>query len=355
MINVTKSYLPDRSKFNKYVDQIFDSHYLTNFGPLQTQLENRLKEYFEIDHMVLMSNGTLPLQVAYHLFDLKGEVLTTPFSFVATTSSLMWEKLCPTFVDIDSNTYCIDSNKIEEKINEFTSAIVPVHVYGNICNVEEIEKIANTYNLKVIYDAAHAFGVKYKSKSILKWGDASTLSFHATKLFHTIEGGALILHSKEAEEEARSMINFGYKNWQVKNVGINAKMNEFSAAMGLAILDDIDIIYESRSEIFNYYTSELKNYAELLTINDELEFNYSYYPILFKNEETVLKIIKELNKIGVNPRRYFFPSLDTLTYIDKTSCPLSNDVAKRVLCLPMYPGLEREDQTRIVSVIKEHS
>lgn len=353
MINVTKAYLPDRKKLDKYIDRIYDTHWLTNFGPLHNELEERLKEYLGIDHMVLMSNGTLPLQVAMHLFGLKGEVITTPFSFVATTSAIMWEKLCPVFADIDPKTYCIDPKEVETKITEHTSAILPVHVYGNACDVEELEIIAKKNDIKLIYDAAHAFGVKYKGESLLKWGDAATLSFHATKLYHTIEGGALITRDAAAEEEAKAMINFGFNNGEIEKIGINAKMNEFSAAMGLAILDDIDLIIEQREIIYNKYASSLSDQVEFIKVKKEVDFNYAYCPVKFESEDDLLQVMSILDENNINARRYFYPSLDTLNFIDEQRMIISSNTSDKVLCLPIYPGLSQDHQNDIIKLIRE--
>ena len=240
MINVTKTYLPDKEKYKKYIDEIYENCWVTNNGTLVQKLEKRLAEYLGVKNIVLVSNGTVALEIAYRTLGLKGFVITTPFSFVATTSSLITNQLLPIFADIEKNTFNINPKKIEKLITLNTSAILSVHVFGNACNVEEINKIASKYNLRVIYDAAHAFDVKYKEQSILNYGDISTLSFHATKLFHTIEGGALIINDDELVQKARYLINFGIKNQEeIPHLGTNAKMNEFEAAMGLCVLDDM--------------------------------------------------------------------------------------------------------------------
>ena len=249
MINVTKSYLPNIEKYKNYIDEIYKTAWLTNQGPLVQKLEKRLAQYLGVKNIVLVSNGTIALEIAYRALDLKGEVITTPFSFVATTSSLVTNRLTPIFVDIDEKTFNLSPKNIEEKITSKTSAILPVHVFGNACEVEEIEQIANKHNLKVIYDAAHAFDVKYKDNSVLNYGDISTLSFHATKLFHTIEGGALIINDDELVQKVRYLINFGIKSpTEIPHLGTNAKMNEFEAAMGLCILDDIEDIKTNRKK-----------------------------------------------------------------------------------------------------------
>lgn len=357
MINVTKTYLPDVEKFKQYVDKIFDSGWITNNGQMVKELEKRLKEYLGVKHIILVSNGTLALQVAYKLLDLAGEVITTPFSFVATTSSLVWEGLKPVFVDIDSDTFCLDYNKLEEKITRNTSAILPVHVFGNGCEVEEIDKIAQKYDLKVIYDAAHAFGVKYKGESILNYGDVSVLSFHATKVFHTIEGGALIINEDQLYDKARKLINFGITGPDtIDGIGINAKMNEFQAAMGLCVLDDIENIIKGRQKVYENYLNEFSgiNQIKLQVINKNCTQNYSYFPIVVSSEKVLLKIKEKLEANNIYPRRYFYPSLNTLSYVDEYEANNSYNISNNILCLPIYYNLELEQQQKIIKIIKEN-
>ena len=353
MINVTKSYLPNIDKYKKYIDEIYENGWLTNQGPLVQRLEKRLAEYLGVKNIVLVSNGTIALEIAYRALDLKGEVITTPFSFVATTSSLVTNNLSPIFADIDGKTFNLNPKNIEEQITSKTSAILPVHVFGNACEVEEIEQIANKHNLKVVYDAAHAFDVKYKDKSVLSYGDISTLSFHATKLFHTIEGGALIVNDDSLVEKVRYLINFGIKSpTEIPHLGTNGKMNEFEAAMGLCILDDIEEIKISRKKVVENYRNNLEILVTFQEQNKEASENYSYFPVLFKDEEELLKVQKSLNDENIFPRRYFYPSLDTLHYINpKQECKISRDISKRVLCLPLYAELEKENQDKIIKII----
>ena len=355
MINVTKSYLPNIEKYKNYIDEIYKTAWLTNQGPLVQKLEKRLAQYLGVKNIVLVSNGTIALEIAYRALDLKGEVITTPFSFVATTSSLVTNRLTPIFVDIDEKTFNLSPKNIEEKITSKTSAILPVHVFGNACEVEEIKKIANKHNLKVIYDAAHAFDVKYKDKSLLSYGDISTLSFHATKLFHTIEGGALIINDDSLLEKVRYLINFGIKNQEeIPHLGTNAKMNEFEAAMGLCILDDIEDIKTNRKKVVENYKIGLESLVTFQEQNNQASENYSYFPILFKNEEELSKVQKSLNKENIFPRRYFYPSLDTLEYIEpKQECKISRDISKRILCLPIYSELEKDNQDKIIDIIRK--
>jgi dTDP-4-amino-4,6-dideoxygalactose transaminase len=356
MINVTKTYLPNKEKYHKYVDEIFESGWITNNGPKVKELEKRLAEYLGVKNIILVSNGTVALEIAYRTLDIKDFAITTPFSFVATTSSLVTNNILPIFADIDRETLNIDPKNIEKLITPNISAIVPVHVFGNACEVEEIETIANKYNLKVIYDAAHAFGVKYKNQSILNYGDISTLSFHATKLFHTIEGGALIINDDTLAEKARYLINFGIESTEsIPHLGTNAKMNEFEAAMGLCVLDEIENIKSSRKKIYEIYKKELDGIVKFQQQNEKFNQNYSYFPVVFKSEDQLLKVQKTLNEKDIHPRRYFYPSLDTLDYIEpKQECDISRDISKRILCLPVYPGLEEDAQYKIIKIIKEN-
>jgi len=355
MINVTKSYLPNKDKYKKYIDEIYENGWLTNQGPLLQRLEKRLAEYLGVKNIVLVSNGTIALEIAYRALDLTGEVITTPFSFVATTSSLVTNNLTPIFADIDENSFNLNPKNIENLITSKTSAILPVHVFGNACEVEEMEHIAKKHNLKIIYDAAHAFDVKYKDKSLLNYGDISTLSFHATKLFHTIEGGALIVNDDALVEKVRYLINFGIKSpLEIPHIGTNGKMNEFEAAMGLCILDDIEAIKNNRKKVVERYRNELKNVVTFQEQNKDATENYSYFPVLFKNESELLRVQKALNEANIFPRRYFYPSLDTLNYIElKQECKVSRDICKRVLCLPLYTDLENENQEKIIKIVRE--
>lgn len=354
MINVTRAYMPDVNKYKEYVDEIFKSGRLTNNGKYVNMLKEKLEEYLGVRNIILVSNGTLALQIAYKALELGGEVLTTPFSFVATTSSLVWEGLNPKFIDIDKETLNINYTKISEGITKNTSAIVPVHVFGNSCDIDKIEQISKEHNIKVIYDAAHAFGVKYKDKSILSYGDISTISFHSTKLFHTIEGGAIIVKDDTLYEKIKHMINFGiYSSESIECLGINCKMNEFQAAMGLCVLDNIDNIISERKRVYDYYVNNLPKTLKFQKHNKECTYNYAYFPVVFETEEILLKVKNELNKNDIYPRRYFYPSLETLPYIDKVQIvPISSNMSKRILCLPMYDSIEISSLDKIINIIK---
>lgn len=353
MINVTKSYLGDINKFKTYVDRIYASHWLTNHGPLCCELEERLKDYLGVRHVILTNNGTLALQVAYRALGLSGSAITTPFSFVATSSSLHWEGIRPVFADIDRHTWNLDPETITASLQSDTSAIVATHVFGNPCAVERIEALARRHALKVVYDGAHAFAVKHAGQSVLNWGDASTLSFHATKLFHTIEGGAVITQDDEVAERVRKLCNFGITGVdRIEGLGTNAKLNEFSAAMGLTVLDDIEHILSRRAEIGHYYTRMLGNDFDLQRHEPYSEVNYSYFPVALRDEAQALAMRETLQAQGINPRRYFYPSLDTLDYLQPQAVQVqSRALSERVLCLPIYPGLARETQDKVIDLL----
>lgn len=355
MIPVTKPYLPNKEKYQSYVDRIFASGWLTNNGVFLQELEQRLAEYLGVKNIILVANGSLALQLAYKALELKGEVITTPFSFVATTNTLAWEGLTPIFTDIDPSSFNIDPAQIEAHITPNTSAIVPVHVFGNPCDVEAIQAIADKNNLKVIYDAAHAFGSEYKGQSVLNYGDISTLSFHATKLFHTIEGGAVITNDDKLAKKIRLMINFGITTpTTIDSVGTNAKMNEFEAAMGLCVLDEIETIKQQRANIWQIYTQEIADKFQFQHWNKYGKNNHAYAPILFDSEEQLLKIEAQLKEHDITPRRYFYPSLDTLDYLEtKQVCEHSRNIAGRILCVPIFPELEKEDQNKVISALME--
>lgn len=356
MITVTRPWLPDKSRLDGYIQSIYDSGYITNKGPLVQELECRLTKYLNVKHLILVNNGTSALQVAYRALGIQGEVITTPFSFVATSSSLLWQDNKPIFADIAPKTFNISAAEVEAKITKKTSGIVPVHVFGNPCEVEAIENMANQHDLKVVYDGSHAFGSQYKGQSVLSYGDISTLSFHATKLFHTIEGGAIITSDDKLAEKVRLMINHGIANEESTPLcGINAKMNEFSAAMGLCVLDDIEIIKSSRKNVWNYYQNELEEIVGLQQWSNESNNNYAYAPIILSSETQLLKVKSALNLNGIMPRRYFYPSLDNLPFLGgNPKCEVSNDIAQRILCLPIYPTLEKKQYEQVVNIIKSN-
>lgn len=352
MINVTKTFLPPQKEYNALLQRVWKTGWVTNRGILVNELEDRLINHLNIDAMICMANGTLPLQIAIKALHISGEIITTPFSYVATTSSIVWEGCTPVFVDIHPEFLTIDETKIEASITENTTAILATHVFGNPCNIEEIERLANKYNLKVIYDAAHCFGVTYKNKSIFSYGDVSTCSFHATKLFHTGEGGALFCNSDLKLSMFRHH-NFGHEGHEnFDGIGINAKMSELQAAMGLAVLPYIEKILKSRKEIVERYT-EAFSILKTIKIRPQTKWNYSYFPLLFNDEAQLLKVKKALNEKGIFPRRYFYPSLNTLDYVNSQPMPISEGISKRVLCLPLYLELTKLEQELIINCINK--
>jgi dTDP-4-amino-4,6-dideoxygalactose transaminase len=357
MINVTKAYLPDQEQYIKYVREIWDRGYLTNNGPLVQELEAKLKEYLNVDYLYFCGNGTIVLQIAMKALEVKGEVITTPFSYCATTNVIIWENCTPVFVDIDPETCNINADLIEAAITPETSAILATHVYGNPCDVEKIEAIAKKHNLKVIYDGAHAFGVTYKGRSLFSYGDLSTCSFHATKVFHTTEGGALISNHPELDKELNLLRAFGHKgDEEYYFAGINGKNSEFHAAMGLCNLPNVTDIIAARKEIFDGYDSLLNwNILSKPKISPDIEYNYAYYPVIFPSEEILKKVQQALGAEDIIPRRYFYPSLNTLAFMPTyISCPVSEDMSERVLSLPLYVGLPLSDVERISKIINDH-
>jgi dTDP-4-amino-4,6-dideoxygalactose transaminase len=353
MINVTKPFLPDIEDYVEYLKGVWDRCWLTNNGPLVNDLELKLKDYLGAKHMLFLSNGTIALQIAIKALELKGEIITTPFSYIATTSSILWEGCEAIFVDIDNNTLNINPELIEDAITKKTVAILATHVFGNPCDIDAIDKIAKKHNLKVIYDAAHCFGTKYQGKSVFEFGDISTTSFHATKLFHTVEGGAVFTNESELLKKMAFLRNFGHDaNDTFAYVGINGRNTEFHAAMGLANLKSIKEILFSRKSQAQMYDAALKTLrVKKQKIQPGSEWNCAYYPVIFETEEQTLKSITALNDNWIFPRRYFYPSLSTLPFVRKSDTPVSNDISKRVLCLPLYHLLRSEDIEFICRVL----
>lgn len=351
---IVKPYLPAITKYQAYVTDIYQRNWLTNNGPLLQALESRLAEYLGVEHLLLVSNGTLALQVAYAALDVSGQVLTTPFSFAATASSLVWQHLQPHFIDIDEQTLNIAVDKITAAQASASSALLAVHVFGNPCNVDKINALATQHDLKVIYDAAHAFGSPVADRSVLSWGDASTLSLHATKLFHSVEGGAIIFKDKAVYEKARQLINFGFDNQQYPQfIGINAKMSEFHAAMGLAVLDDIEMILQHRHALIGYYQQWLADAVEFQVWHPEGKINGAYMPVLLKDEPQLLKVANCLLEQGIQTRRYFYPSLSQVpVYGMQGVTPIANNISQRILCLPMYFDLSLADVKIICDALK---
>lgn len=355
-INVTKTFLPPIKEYEAYLEKIWSSKWLTNQGPLLDEFEGKIKKYLEVENFQFVSNGTMAIQLAIRSLELdEGEIITTPFSYVATTSAILWEHFTPVYVDIDPDNFCIDVDKIEAAITSRTRAILAVHVFGFHCNMEKIESIAKKYNLKVIYDGAHAFGAKYKGRSLLDYGDISICSFHATKLFHTIEGGCIITKDPNINKKIDIMKRFGHNGDQHLSLGINAKASEFQAAMGLCNLKYIDVLIQKRKVVSKLYDDLLSDEYSTFSLDNDSEYNYAYYPIIFKYEDDLIKTISSLKKINIHPRRYFYPSLNTIPYVAGKKCPISESIASRILCLPLYPDLEIDNVKTIANIINSNA
>ena len=356
MINVTKTFFPPLEEYQKQLQRIWSNEWLTNRGELVLELEEKLKNYLSVDHILVTNNGTIPIQIALKLLGNGGEIITTPFSYVATSSAIVWEHCTPAFVDIHPEYLTIDETKIESAITDKTTAILATHVFGNPCHVEAIEAIAKKYQLKVIYDAAHAFGVTHNGTSIFEYGDVSTCSFHATKLFHTGEGGALFAKDPKLQHQLFYSHNFGHDGpLAFHGLGINGKISELQAAMGLAVLPHMETILAERKRVVDFYNQNLDvTKVQTLKIRENTQWNYSYYPVVFEDEATLLGVQKALNDEGIFPRRYFYPSLNTINYIDKRSMPISENIASRILCLPLFKELTEIELAKILEVIKNN-
>jgi dTDP-4-amino-4,6-dideoxygalactose transaminase len=353
MIPITKTFLPPVEDYQKQIQRIWKNQWLTNNGELFKEFTIKLEKYLGVKHIIPMTNGTLPIQIALNVFAEGGDVITTPFSYVATTASIVWEKCRPVFVDIHPEYLTLDETKIEAAITDKTTVILATHVYGNPCNVEAIETIAKKNNLKVIYDAAHCFGVKYKGQSIFSYGDINTCSFHATKLFHTGEGGALFCQDEKTRREIWYRHNFGHKGYEdFHGLGINAKMSELQAAMGLCVLPYVKHITTERKRVCDFYDANLDfSTLKKIKIRDKTEWNYAYYPIIFESEKHLLEVKSSLEKQNISPRRYFYPSLENLPYIKSQKCTIADGIAKSILCLPLFVELKNKDAERIVNIV----
>lgn len=362
-INVTKPFLPPLEEFIPYLEKIWESHILTNNGPFHQEFEQKLCEYLGVKYISLFSNGTLALITALQALGIKGEVITTPFSFVATTHALWWNGIKPVFVDIEPSSCNIDPGKVEEAITPETTAILAVHVYGNPCNVIKLKDIADKNGLKLIYDAAHAFGVKQDGNSILNFGDLSILSFHATKVFNTFEGGAIICHDESMKKFLDNLKNFGFEDGKVIASGINAKMNEFQAAIGLLQLKYIDKLIERRGKISDYYRMKFNKISGIRYLEDipGVDHCYSYFPILIHAEEFGSSrdvVYEKLAKHNIFGRRYFYPLISqfpTYQYMESSMpgrLPIAEKIAEEVLCLPIYPELELKDVKEICGILR---
>jgi dTDP-4-amino-4,6-dideoxygalactose transaminase len=353
-ITVTKPFLPPIAEYQAYLSRIWEREWLTNNGPLVNELELELKELLDVEHLLYLSNGTIALQIAIHALELGGEIITTPFSYVATTSSIVWERCTPVMVDICPATLNIDPEKIEAAISERTSAILATHVFGNPCDVDEIGRIAQKHGLQVIYDGAHAFGTRYKGRSALAYGDIATCSFHTTKLFHTVEGGAVVTANAELLKKMARMRNFGHVSAsEFAEVGINGKNSELHAAMGLCNLRHIQRILGVRRKLFERYQSQLDGLAlRFQEPAPETQYNHAYFPVIFESEAHLLAVLEALTLNCIHPRRYFFPSLSELPYVAGQATPIAEDIARRVLCLPLYHRLSYEEVDMVCRLVK---
>lgn len=365
IITVTSPLLPDLNEFYSVLKEIWESKWITNNGSFHKKLEDALAEYLKVPFVSLFTNGTLPLITALQALRITGEVITTPYSFVATTHALWWNGIKPVFVDIDWKTGCIDPNKIEAAITPKTTAIMPVHVYGKPCDTKAIQDIADKYGLKIIYDAAHAFGVEVNGESILNAGDMSTLSFHATKVYNTIEGGAMVMHDAKTKQRIDYLKNFGFAGeTEVVGPGINSKMDEVRSAYGLLNLKKVDDAIEARHKVAIMYREELKNVSGIKYWDDlpGVKHNYSYFPIFVNEKEYGMsrdKLYFKMRDKGILGRRYFYPLIsDFSTYrgLDSASpenLPVAHKMANSVICLPMHHSLTEEDLNRIIKCVKQ--
>lgn len=356
-IQVTEPFLPPFSEYQKLIEDIWDRNWLTNNGPILKSFEDELKNYLETENLLVVSNGTIAIQFAIKSLELSGEIITTPFSYVATTSSIVWETCTPVFADIDEQTFNIDPEKVREKITNKTSAILATHVFGNPCDIDALSSIAKEHNLKLIFDAAHAFGSRYKKQSVLNYGDISTLSLHATKLFHCIEGGAICSSNKEVISKITYLRNFGHDGPEKFNgLGINGKNSEFHAAMGLLNLRYAEDILTKRKNDFITYYAQLKDLERISFQHfDENAFNYSYFSLVFESENLCLRVFNRLQENNIFPRRYFYPTLNQLDYIaeSKQKTPIADSISSRILCLPLSFQIKENEIEKICGIIRE--
>ena len=352
-ITVTRTFLPPIEEYTALLRQVWERGQITNHGEFVRELEGSLAAYFGVPQVLFASNGTITLQLAIRALDLKGEIITTPYSYVASTTTILWERCTPIFTDIDPLTFNIDPKKIEARISKSTSAILATHVYGLPCEVEAIQAIADRHGLKVIYDAAHAFGTNHMGRSIMQHGDVSSCSFHATKLFHTVEGGALIASNEQLMEKLKLMRSFGHVKDEHFIMGINAKNSELHAAMGLVVLRHFSDILARRRHQWQQYAAALSSSGlQKAMIPADTDYNHAYFPLVLNTEGHLFRVMDALAAIDVFPRRYFFPALSTLPYLPVTGgCPIAEDIAHRVICLPLFHDLPNAMIDRIAEAI----
>jgi len=351
-VYVTKTFLPPLEEYIEYLKEIWATKIVTKDGPFLKSFGDQLKTFSTANYAIPLVNGTFALQLAIKALRLKGEILTTPFTFAATGNAIVWEGCQPVFVDIDPHNLNMDPNQIENKITRHTAAILPVHVYGNPCDIDEINAIAQKHDIKTIYDAAHAFGSRYKNRSVFAYGDITMASFQATKALHTFEGGALFTSEPEIAEKIQTLSYFGMTNDELTVDGTNAKLNELSAAMGILNLKYFDHCTNIRRSLCNLYLQNLKNNDNLCFQKISGEINYSYFPVIFKSNHLREDIVKKLNDNNIFPRKYFSPSLETIFSDSKEiNCPVAYDISKRILCLPLSTELTPDDIDRICQII----
>lgn len=353
MILATKTFFPPLEEYQVQLQRIWKNEWITNRGELVLELEDKLKSYLGVSSILITNNGTIPLQIALKLMANNAEVITTPYSYVASTSTIVWENCTPVFVDIDPEYATIDERLIENSITSKTTAILATHLYGNACNIEAIEAIAKKHNLKVIYDAAHCFGINYKDQSIFNYGDISTCSFHATKIFHTGEGGAAFCNNVDFIKQVYYSHNFGHNgHLDFHGLGINGKITELQAAIGLTMLPYMDFITSERKKVVDYYNHHLDftKVSKFKWRKDTTE-NYTYYPLLFQNEKHLLEVEKALQAVDIYPRRNFYPSLNTLNYVERVPMKFADDIVSRTMCIPLSVGLEESDLALICKII----
>lgn len=341
----TIPYFPPMEEYQRYLNDIWSAEWITNNGPIVQRLEKNVSEYLGVkNELKFVTNGTIAIQLAIEALELAGEVITTPFTYVATSSAIEWQKCKPVFVDIDPKTYAINPSLIEEKITPKTTAIIATHIFGNTCDIDEIAEIAQKHSLKVIYDAAHCFGVKYKGESVFNFGDASTCSFHATKLFHTIEGGAVFSPKQEVLDKVHLQRNFGHNGPETfSSNGINGKNSEVHAAMGMTILPHMQKIVDKRKDQFLIYRDALDNAnIQFQEISEDCQYNYAYCSIYIPNENQFNAVLEMITREKIGLRRYFYPSLNQLPFYNQTDCPVSDEVSSKIFCLPMHYNLTNE-------------
>ena len=336
-INVTCSYLPPLEEYVDKISSIWDNHILSNNGPLSEELVKNVEKKLNIRNVHFVTNGTLALQLALDSLNIMdGEIITTPFTFVATISAIVWQRCKPVFVDINEYDFNVNVDKMEEKISDNTRAILLVHCFGYPCEVDKINLISKKYKIPVIYDAAHSFGTKLNNKSIFSYGDISTCSLHATKVFHSIEGGLCIVNNSKYNEKLKCIKNFGMEDGIYKYVGINGKSSEFNAAMGLCVLNHFDEIVKYRKKIYKLYIKKLSKKVRVPKMPKNFKYNYLFFPIILENEGMLLKVLKKLNSKNIYPRRYFYPCINDIdVYKNEHNTPIAKDISSRILCLPM--------------------